>query len=140
MKKIFGWSTASFIKNLIILLICVTVTNNVLNLRLDEYNNLTMFEYITKIANGEIVNPTGSFKDITVEVAQNFVNGFKVFQIALIIIYGFNVLFNVFALIVLKKKRSKGLAVLFGIIKLVTTSYISGIVYIVKSGSLEQKQ
>ena len=68
------------IKNLIILLICITITNNILNLKLDEYNNLTIFEYITKIANGEIINPTGSFKDITVEVAQNFINGFKTFK------------------------------------------------------------
>lgn len=139
MKTIFGWSIASVIKNLIILLICILFMNIVLNVKLEDYNNLTMFEYITKIASGEIVNPTGVFKDYTVEVAKTFVNGFKAVEIVLIVIYGFNVLLNVIAVITLKKTYSKGLAIIFGIIKIVMASYISGIVYIVKSGSLKNE-
>lgn len=139
MKTIFGWSIASVIKNLIILLICILFMNIVLNVKLEDYNNLTMFEYITKIANGEIANPTGVFKDYTVEVAKSFVNGFKAVEIVLIVIYGFNVLLNVIAVITLKKTYSKGLAIIFGIIKIIMASYISGIVYIVKSGSLKKE-
>lgn len=137
MKTIFGWSIASVIKNLIILLICIILMNIVFNVKLDDYNNLTIYEYISKIANKEITNPTGVFKDYTVDIAISFVNVFKIMQIILIAVYGFNILVNFIALIVLKKTHSRGLAIFFGIIKLIMASYISGIVYIVKSGSLE---
>ena len=138
MKAINGFSILSILKFALLLAGWLLIGYFMFNTKLEETGGITAMEYLQKIADGTITTPTDSFKDITRENAQAIIGGWNVFSTTIIIYLVIGIGLNIISMIFINITKSSVLAVIFGLIKLISGSFISAIVYFVQSGKLQK--
>ncbi len=138
MKSIVVSSILSMLKFILLLAFWIIVFSLLTNFKIEELGNITMLEYIQKIADGTITKPIEAFKDMSQENAKIFINSWKLVQTSGIIFLGFGVFLNLGSMILIKITKNSILTVILGLIKLVTGSFISAIVYFAQSGKLKK--
>ena len=138
MKSIVVSSILSMLKFILLLAFWIIVFSLLTNFKIEELGNITMLEYIQKIADGTISKPIEAFKDMSQENAKIFINSWKLVQTSGIIFLGFGVFLNLGSMILIKITKNSILTVILGLIKLVTGSFISAIVYFAQSGKLKK--
>ena len=138
MKSIVVSSILSMLKFILLLAFWIIVFSLLTNFKIEELGNITMLEYIQKIADGTITKPIEAFKDMSQENAKIFINSWKLVQTSGIIFLGFGVFLNLGSMILIKITKNSILTDILGLIKLVTGSFISAIVYFAQSGKLKK--
>lgn len=137
MKSIVVSSVLSIVKFSLILAFWIIVGVVFTKVQLEELGGVTPLEYIQKIAAGIVTNPIDAFNGLDKEAAQALIGSWNLVFTILIIVYAFGIFLNIISMILIKVTKSGVLTVILGLIKLISGSFISAIVYFVQSGKLK---